>query len=90
MTDEPPQHISNSHIENLHIVQLAENSGIRFCPSCGAKMRDCCDFHRQFNLAGHRPNGIHSAPKEWICLNCGLREFKEPALRIVCGPAGHL
>ena len=90
MTDEPKQHINNSYIENLHIVQLAENSGIRFCPICGTKMRDCCDVHRQFNLTGHRPNGVHTAPKEWICLHCGLREYKEPALRVVCGPAGHL
>lgn len=90
MVEEFHEPISKSYIENLHIVQAAEDKGIRFCPNCGAKMRDCCDFHRQFNLLGHRPNGVHVAPKEWICLCCGLREYKDLAMRIACGPAGHL
>jgi hypothetical protein len=90
MIEEPHSLKSNSYIGNLRIVQAAECNGVRFCPSCGTKMRDCCDLHRQFNLLGHRPNGIHQAPKEWICLNCGLREYKDLAMRIACGDAGHI
>lgn len=88
--EESHETTSNSYIKNLRIVEAAEEQNIRFCPNCGTKMRDCCDFHRQFNILGHKPNGIHVAPKEWICLNCGLREYKDLAMRIVCGPAGHL
>jgi predicted RNA-binding Zn-ribbon protein involved in translation (DUF1610 family) len=76
--------------ENVRMVEEAENKGKRFCPNCGSKMRTCCDLHRQLNIPSHRPNGIHQGPELWICLNCGLREYKELAMRIMCGRVGTL
>jgi hypothetical protein len=53
-------------------------------------MKTCCEIHRQLNIMGHTPNGVHESPEEWICLNCGLREYKELAMRTMCGQAGTL
>ncbi|MGD6853336.1 MAG: hypothetical protein ACQCN6_14855 [Candidatus Bathyarchaeia archaeon] len=80
--------MSDASFDNTHIVEAAEERGIRFCPVCGNRMKTCCEVHRQYNLSGHRPNGVHKAPEEWICLNCGIREYKELAMRIMCGLAG--
>lgn len=76
--------------KNIQVVEKRETSGKRFCPDCGSTMKSCCEIHRQFNIAGHRANGVHQGPEEWICLNCGLREYKDLAMRIACGRAGTL
>ncbi|XES78330.1 MAG: hypothetical protein ACBZ72_05500 [Candidatus Bathyarchaeia archaeon] len=82
--------MSNRLVENIRIIEEAERQGKRFCPQCGNKMKTCCDVHRQLNIMGHTPNGIHEAPEEWVCFNCGLREYRELAMRAICGRAGTL
>ncbi|MCW3999109.1 MAG: hypothetical protein NWE93_02590 [Candidatus Bathyarchaeota archaeon] len=76
--------------KNIQTLERAENLGKRFCPQCGSKMKTCCDLHRQFNLVGHRPNGVHNGPERWICLCCGLIEYKDFAMRAMFGRAGTL
>lgn len=82
--------MSDSIQRNIRIIEEAEKQGKRFCPQCGHRMKTCCDLHRQLNIPGHRPNGAHDGPEEWICLNCGLREYKDLALRVMCGRPGSL
>jgi predicted RNA-binding Zn-ribbon protein involved in translation (DUF1610 family) len=82
--------MSDALSKNIRIIEEAETKGKRFCPNCGSKMKTCCDLHRQLNLAGHLTNCVHEGPEEWICLNCGLREYKDLAMRVMCGRLGTL
>jgi hypothetical protein len=82
--------MQNAVSKNIMIVEEAEKQGKRFCPNCGSKMRTCCDIYRQYNLTDHRVNCIHDGTEKWICINCGLIEYKELALRLMCGRAGSL
>jgi len=82
--------MSDSIQKNIRLIEEQENKGKRYCPECGHRMKTCCDLYRQLNLPGHRPNGVHKGPEEWICLSCGLIEYKELALRVMCGRAGNL
>jgi len=82
--------LSDALTENIRIIEEEEKKGKRFCPQCGNKMKTCCDLHRQLNLPGHRPNGVHEGPEEWVCLNCGIREYRDIAMRAMCGRAGTL
>lgn len=84
------QPLSKSLLSNLRIIEEAERKGKRFCPNCGGKMKTCCDLHRQFNLVGHKSNGVHEGPEEWICLYCGIREYKDPVMRTKYGVIGKL
>jgi hypothetical protein len=76
--------------ENIRLIEEAENRGKRFCPSCGSRMKTCCELHRQLNLLNHRVNCVHDGPEQWICLNCGLIEYKDLAMRMAHGRAGAL
>jgi hypothetical protein len=82
--------MADAYSENLRIIEEQEAKGRRVCPTCGKRMKTCCDIHREFNFTGHRPNGVHEGPEEWVCINCGIREFKELAMRVMCGRAGTL
>jgi hypothetical protein len=82
--------LSKSLLDNVRIIKEAERKGKRFCPNCGSKMKTCCELHRQLNIAEHKPNGVHEGPEEWICLYCGIREYKDPAMRTKYGLAGKL
>jgi ribosomal protein S27AE len=82
--------LSDAYQENLRNIEAAEKNGKRFCPQCGSRMKTCCEVYRQFKLGGHKPNGVHEGPEEWVCINCGTREYKELVLRVMCGRAGTL
>jgi hypothetical protein len=82
--------MSDALSKNLRLIEESEKMGKRFCPECGGKMKTCCEIHRQFNLEGHRQNCVHEGPEQWVCLNCGLVEYKDFAMRSMCGRAGHL
>jgi ribosomal protein S27AE len=82
--------VSDAYQENLRTIEAAEKNGKRFCPQCGSRMKTCCEVYRQFKLGGHKPNGVHEGPEEWVCINCGTREYKDLVLRVMCGRAGTL